>query len=153
MSAVESLFELERPDEVTRLASSRLEHAMTGAHSHRAVLVVDGEEVEVPEALLQVLLHAVHQQAAGRRVRVVAPDVDEELTPNQAAKYLGISRPLLVKLLDDGTIPARTLPGSRHRRISVAAVESYLDRKVNRRARLSAAMNQIAEADLYDQQD
>ncbi|MEU4766964.1 helix-turn-helix domain-containing protein [Actinosynnema sp. NPDC023794] len=153
MSAVEPLFELERPDEVTRQASSRLEHAMTGARFDRAVLVVDGEEVEVPKALVQVLLHAVHQQAAGRRVRVVAPDADEELTPNQAAKYLGISRPLLVKLLDDGTIPARNLQGSRHRRISVAALESYLDRKVDRRSRLSAAMNEIAEAGLYDRQD
>ncbi|MCE6993461.1 helix-turn-helix domain-containing protein [Saccharothrix sp. S26] len=150
---IEPLIELEHPDEVTRQASSRLEHAMAGARSPRTVLVVDGEEVEVPHALVQLLLHAVHQQAAGRRVRVVSPDSDEELTPNQAAKYLGISRPLLVKLLDDGTIPARTLPGSRHRRISVAALEHYLDRKVNRRARLSAAMNEIADAGLYERQD
>lgn len=153
MAATDAVFELDRPDAFTREASSRLEHMMTSALHRPTALLVDGEEVEVPEALLRVLLHAVHQQAAGKRVRVLAPDADEELTPNQAAAYLGVSRPLLVKLLDDGTIPARNLPGSRHRRVAVTDLEVYLDRKVQRRSRLSAAMNEIAEADLYLPED
>jgi excisionase family DNA binding protein len=63
--------------------------------------------------------------------------------------YLGISRPLLVKLLDDGTIPARTLPGSRHRRVAVAELEAYQTRKSRRRGHLAKAMNEVADAGLY----
>jgi excisionase family DNA binding protein len=72
-----------------------------------------------------------------------------ELTPNKAAAYLGVSRSLRVKLLDDGTIPAHRLPGSRHRRVAVKDLEACQSCKSRRRERLTAAMNDIAEADLY----
>jgi excisionase family DNA binding protein len=153
VASADVVFELARPDISTRQASSRLERAVEraiGSVRHgAAVLVVDGEQIEVPEAVLQVLLRTVHEQAAGRRVRVIAPDADDELTPNQAAVYLGISRPLLVKLLDDGVIPARTLPGSHHRRIAVAELEAYQTRKSRRRGHLAKAMNEVADAGLY----
>jgi excisionase family DNA binding protein len=147
----DAVFELTRPDAKTRQASSVLEQALEQTISSHlsAVLVIDGKRIEVPEAVLHALLRTVHEQAAGRRVRVVAPDADGELTPDQAAAYLGISRPLLVKLLDDGTIPARHLPGSRHRRIAVKDLEAYQNDKSRRRGRLATAMNDIAEADLY----
>jgi excisionase family DNA binding protein len=144
-----AVLELDHPDASTQQASSRLERAVSSARGVPAVLLVDGEQIEIPEALLRVLLHAVHEQAAGHRIRVLSPDSDDELTPNQAAAYLGISRPLLVKLLDDGTIPARTLPGSRHRRIAVADLEAYHAHKMRRRRRLTAAMQDVAETDLY----
>jgi excisionase family DNA binding protein len=149
MGANCAVLELDQPDAPTRAASSRLELAVSAAQHLPAVLVIDGEQIEIPEVLLRILIRATHEQAAGHRVRLLAPDCDGELTPNQAAAYLGISRPLLVKLLDDGTIPARTLPGSRHRRIAVADVEAYHASKTHRRQRLSAAMNEVAETDLY----
>lgn len=149
----EPVFELERPDRSTRAASERLEHAVERAIGSLpqggAVLVVGDEHVEVPLALLHALLHTVHEQAAGRRVRLIAPDAEGELTPNRAAAYLGISRPLLVKLLDDGAIPSRTLPGSRHRRIAVADLEAYQTGKSRRRRRVASAMNEVADAGLY----
>jgi excisionase family DNA binding protein len=148
-----AVLELDHPDTSTRQASSRLERAMSSARGAPTVLIVDGEQIEIAEALLRVLLHAAHEQAAGHRIRVLSPDSDDELTPNQAAAYLGISRPLLVKLLDDGTIPARTLPGSRHRRIAVADLEAYQTHKTRRRRRLTAAMQDVAETDLYLPQD
>ena len=57
--------------------------------------------------------------------------------------------PKVVKLLDEGKIPARTLPDSRHRRILVADLDAYAARKTHRRGILGEAMNEIAEADLY----
>lgn len=144
-----AMLELDHPDASTQQASSRLERAVSSARSAPAVLVVDGEQIEIPEALLRVLLHAVHEQAAGHRIRILSPDSADELTPNQAAAYLGISRPLLVKLLDNGTVPARTLPGSRHRRIAVADLEAYHTHKTRRRRRLTAAMQDVTETDLY----
>jgi excisionase family DNA binding protein len=148
-----AVLELDHPDTLTQQASSHLERAVSSARNVPAVLVVDGEQIEIPEAVLRVLLHAVHEQAAGHRIRIISPDSDDELTPNQAAAYLGISRPLLVKLLNDGTIPARTLPGSRHRRIAVADLEAYHTHKTRRRRRLAAAMQDVAETNLYLPQD
>jgi excisionase family DNA binding protein len=108
-----------------------------------------GEQIEVPEEVLQVPLRTVHEQAAGRRGRGIAPNADDELTPNQAAVYLGISRPLLAKLLDGGTVSAHTLPSSRHRRIAVAELEAYQTRKSRRRGHLAKAMNEVADTGLY----
>ena len=149
MTASEAVLELERPDECTRHASSQLERLVDSPKHGPAVLVVDGEQVEIPEPVLQVLLYAVREQAAGHRVRLTAPDAQAELTPNQAANYLGISRPLLVKLLDEGIIPARNLPGSRHRRITIAELEAYQTRKTARRKALATAMNEIYKAEHY----
>jgi excisionase family DNA binding protein len=157
MTAADAVFELEQPDAPTRGASARLEQAVaraiTSVPHGSVVLVVDDEHVEVPLAVLHAWLRTVHEQAAGRRVRVIAPDAGGELTPNKAAAYLGISRPLLVKLLDEGTIPSRTLPGSRHRRIAVVDLEAYQARKTGRRRRLAAAMNDVVDAGLYFPQD
>src|SRR6266481_1952172 len=84
--AADAVFELDAPDAPTREASGRLEQAVIRAINSvphgAAVLVVDDEHVEVPLALLHALLRTVHEQAAGRRVRVVAPDADVEVTPN-----------------------------------------------------------------------
>src|SRR5690348_17172347 len=115
MSGDCAVLELDRPDVSTQQASSRLERAVSSARHPPTALVVDGEQIDIPPAVLRVLLQAIGEQAAGHRVRLLSPDSECELTPNGAASYLGISRPLLVKLLDQGSIPSRTLPGSRHR--------------------------------------
>jgi excisionase family DNA binding protein len=153
VTATCAVLELDHPDRSTQEASSRLERAVSSARDLPVVLFVGDEQIEIPQAVLRLLLHAIHEQAAGHRVRLLAPDSEDELTPNQAAAYLGVSRPLLVKLLDDGTIPARTLPGSRHRRIAVAEIEAYQERKSRRRRRIAAAANELADADLYLPED
>src|SRR5579863_5990115 len=107
----DAVVELKRPDVSTRRASSRLEQAVSLAVSEGrpAMLIVDGQEVVLPAAMLAALYQTAREQAAGHRVRVIAPDAVDEVTPNEAAAELGISRPLLVKLLDEGTIPSRRL--------------------------------------------
>jgi excisionase family DNA binding protein len=148
-----AVLELDQPDPSTRRALSRLERAVTAVDHQSVVLFVGNERIDIPEAMLVLFLQAIHEQAAGHRVRLLAPDAQDELTPNQAAAYLGISRPLLVKLLDDGTIPARALPGSRHRKIAVADLEAYHQRKNQRRRRIAAAMDDVADSGLYLPED
>jgi excisionase family DNA binding protein len=95
-------------------------------------------------AALEMVLEAM---ASGGGV-AVAP-LAAELTTQQAADILGVSRPTLVKYLDDGTLPFRTI--GVHRRIKAADLFAYLERE---RALRMAALDEIAainqQAGLYD---
>lgn len=90
-----------------------------------------GERVELPTALRQLVARGAAELASGRRV-VLVPSA-AELTPNQAARLLGVSRPFLVRLLDDGTIPGRRLERSRHRRVPLDGLLAYARRREARR--------------------
>ena len=62
----------------------------------------------------------------------VAP-IDQLLTTQQAADFLGISRPTLVKLLESDEIPHESPGAGRHRRVRLRDVLDYQERKRSRR--------------------
>ncbi|MBA3945095.1 MAG: helix-turn-helix domain-containing protein [Herpetosiphonaceae bacterium] len=107
----------------------------------------DGEAVEVPASLLHLMHMLVHYLVEGQTVTLVP--VDKVLTTQQAAALLNVSRPYLVKLLDQGLIP-HTMTG-RHRRVRFADVLQY---KAQRDARREEGLVQLAqlsqELGLYD---
>jgi excisionase family DNA binding protein len=67
----------------------------------------DGEqaEVAVPESAFALLTTALRQMGQGRGVAIVA--TDSEMTTQEAANFLHVSRPYFVKLLNSGKIPYR----------------------------------------------
>jgi excisionase family DNA binding protein len=79
----------------------------------------DGPEFELPESVLPALSRALELLAEGRTVSVLA--TDEELTTQQVADLLNVSRPYVVQLLEDGKIPYRMV-GTKRRIRSVDAV-------------------------------
>lgn len=99
------------------------------------LIAPDGESFEVPASVYRVLVRVVHELAAGNAVAVLP--VHAQLTTQQAADLLGVSRPHLIKLLDAGEI-AYSRPGARtHRRIRLADLMAYQRRhKEDRRAAL-----------------
>jgi len=74
----------------------------------------DGEKAELllPGAILPLLSAILRELGQGKNVVVLATDA--EVTTQQAADFLKVSRPYLVKLLEEGKIPFR-LVGPRRR--------------------------------------
>jgi hypothetical protein len=60
-------------------------------------LPVDQVEVEVPSSIFPVLLRVATEMAKGHGIAVIP--YHEELTTQQAADLLGVSRPFLIRLL------------------------------------------------------
>jgi excisionase family DNA binding protein len=91
--------------------------------------------------LLQV---ALAELAAGGEVVVLRGEA--EVTPAEAGELLGLSRQFIDRLIDQGDLPARRLPGSRHRRIRVADVAAFGLRRDERRASITEAANELVAA-------
>ena len=72
----------------------------------------EGETVEIPVAAAQLLIRLLAEMAQGNAVTLIP--VHAELTTQQAADLLGVSRPFVVKEIDRGTLPARKVGTHRH---------------------------------------
>jgi len=81
----------------------------------------DRRMVKLPQGLVDVMLDVARALEQGLAV-TVAPTATV-LTTQQAADYLAVSRPTLVKLLESGKIPFEK-PGQ-HRRVRLSDVVAY----------------------------
>jgi excisionase family DNA binding protein len=95
------------------------------------------DAVTIPPAAGDLLLEILEQMANGVEVAVVA--IDAELTTQEAANSLNVSRPHLIKLLDSGHIACRRVGA--HRRIKVRDLLEYKRRE---QARSMAALAELA---------
>jgi excisionase family DNA binding protein len=114
--------------------SALLERASSRRKHPRCQLVgPTGEKIQVPEAIFYVLERVAEVLARGDAVTVVP--VGKELTTQQAADLLNVSRQYVVRLLDEGKIP-HTKTGT-HRRLRIEHVLEYQRaRDAQRRAKL-----------------
>ncbi len=98
------------------------------------------EMISIPPGALRLFLDILTQLGQGQAVTIVPGKV--ELTTQEVADYLNVSRPYVVKLIESGKLPAR-LVGTR-RRVSFADLIKF-DEK-DREAR-RAALDELARID------
>jgi excisionase family DNA binding protein len=107
-----------------------------------------GKSIPIPESLFYALERVAEVLARGDSITIVP--VGKEVTTQQAADVLNISRQYLVKLLDAGQIPF-TKTG-KHRRLRIEDVLSYKEqRDRDRKAGLDELTRMSEEFGGYDE--
>lgn len=98
----------------------------------------EAHSVELPTTALRLLVEILAELAAGNAVQVVP--VHAELTTQEAADMLNVSRPHLIKLLESGELPFHKT--GKHRRVRFADLMAY---KTQRSLDSEQAMAELAE--------
>jgi excisionase family DNA binding protein len=96
------------------------------AHPEQSTIRVAGEHggedpLILPREAVSLLVFILAQAAEGRGVTVMPSNA--ELTAQQAADMLNVSRPFLIKLLETGEIPFRLI--GKHRRLTYEDLQEY----------------------------
>ena len=104
-----------------------------------------GMDITVPRKALELLQFILSSMAQGKAVSLITSD--SEVTTQQAADMLNVSRPHLVKLLEQGALPFKKV-GS-HRRILLEDLLAYESKqKKQREQQLQLLADQAQELHL-----
>jgi excisionase family DNA binding protein len=121
--------------------------ALLGTGRCAALRGASGESVDLPESLCLLLREVVEHLRRGRSLSLVPHH--RELTTQEAADILNVSRTYFVRVLDQEGIPYRRL--GTHRRIKFGDLMAYKERRdAKRRASLDRLTEQADELDLYE---
>jgi excisionase family DNA binding protein len=102
---------------------------------------------EIPAPLFEILVAAARELANGRSVVIL--HYDQEITTQQAADILQVSRPYFVRLLEEGKIPYHRV--GTHRRIRMGDLLRYKEiRDERRHADLKELVRASEVLGLYD---
>lgn len=101
----------------------------------------NSERVELPQTVFQLLRQVVETLARGDAVTVLP--IHKELTTQQAASLLNVSRQYLVRLLDQKEIPYHKTGA--HRRVRVQDVLAYKKQRDALRKQKLAALTKLSE--------
>lgn len=129
---------------VARESARRLAPALAQANGTVQLRVgePDGanETVIIPTSAFRLLVRILAEMANGNAVRLIPHHA--ELTTQEAAELLNVSRPYVVRLLDEGRIPSHRV--GTHRRVLFKDVVAY--KEEHRRAR-GAALDRLTTLD------
>ena len=131
------------PNVDQRRTFAHVHEALERAHKAGcpAIVCADGESLPIPEPLYDLLIQALRQLERGRAVSIVA--TNQELTTQQAAETLNISRPFLIRLLDEKQLPYRMV--GTHRRLALEDVLAYRQTRSKSRRKLLGELARDAQ--------
>ena len=119
------------PADLPELAHLRAELEKLHAERLPARLIgPGGETIPLPDSAFRALAVVVAAMSRGQAITLIP--VGQELTTQQAAEILHVSRPHLTKLLEAGEIPFHKV--GTHRRVAIEDVLAYRERRAGQRA-------------------
>jgi excisionase family DNA binding protein len=129
-----------RPSERDVIAARKTKQLLRKVRGRRKLSLLSGadsEPIELPSSVREVVELALDGIAAGHTLEVTA--LAEEMTTQEAAEYLNVSRPFLIKLLDQGAMRYRKV--GTHRRVQRQDVVRF---KRDQDQASEAAMRELA---------
>ncbi len=103
------------------------------------------DRVELTEQLHAILKQVVQALSQGQSISILTRD--QEISTQQTAEILGVSRPTVVKLIEDGELSAH-VPGAVRRKLRLADVLAYREELRARRNRfISESSEEFDEVD------
>lgn len=120
-----------------RLGQSGKSIEITLQHNH--------ESLRLPRKAISLLSTIISNMAAGKSMAIILSDA--AIGTQEAADYLGVSRPYIVRLLEKGEIPFSKV--GTHRRIKVSDLVAYQKKmKATRKKQLNFLAQQAQEFSL-----
>lgn len=122
MTASRTISMVSRADAKKARAAAFTLEQHSGRRAPKAHVVLGrAKSAPLPDAAFALLMEMLQQMARGNVVAVTP--IEAELTTQQAADLLGVSRPHLVKMLESGALPHRKI--GKHRRVLLSDVTAY----------------------------
>lgn len=117
---------LERPilpsADDAELAAQASRQLLLGKHAGAELRVqVGNETLRLPKSVGDLLYHLLTEMGQGNAVTIIP--VHAELTTQEAADYLNVSRPYLIRLLEEGKLPFNMV--GTHRRVKFSDLAAY----------------------------
>jgi excisionase family DNA binding protein len=107
------------------------------------LITPSGKSIKLPHSVFSVLVKVVREMARNSAVRVMP--IHAELTTQEAADLLNVSRPFLITLLEQGAIPYHMV--GTHRRILLKDLRAYKATRDNKRRQLLDEMARDAQGE------
>jgi len=123
---------------IARISSQLLSRYAQANESLEVKIANSESSIKLPCAAVALLMEILNAMAAGQGVTIMPENA--ELTTVQAAEVLNVSRPFLIKLLEENKIPYRKV-GS-HRRILMGDIMRYKAQNIRQR---EAVLEQLVE--------
>jgi excisionase family DNA binding protein len=111
------------------LAQHALRALATKQPSELKVRLDDGQELVLPKSATRLITHLLTEMAQGNAVTIIP--IHANLTTQEAADYLNVSRPHLISLLEGGKIPYH-MAGT-HRRVHFQDIVKFKTSSEKRR--------------------
>lgn len=121
----------------TALAKEASRHLAKHEGGELRVQLDGGEVLRLPKAVNDLLYHLLTEMGKGNAVTLFP--IHAVLTTQEAADYLNVSRPFLIRLLEQGKLPFEMV--GTHRRIRFADLEVFRKETEERR---KSTMDQLA---------